>query len=392
LPNGLPIVSDRRASPLPALGALVAGAAAVLGLLLAEQQWEVATLAIVGALALLIGGKLGWGEVIHRSATDHHRWITPVAWLTAALVIFGLREHNFELLMLCTVMLYMVAGLGLTVQFGYTGVVNFAAAAFMGVGAYTAAVLLLHTGLPHVLVIFAGGLVSAVIGSVLLLPLLRTRGHYAALITIAFGILFRTFLEVNDTLGGPQGLKVPGMEWFGLVFNDAIEIDDETEWSFYLRYAGLCLVLLFFAYHFVRRLERSWLGLSLDAVRLDETAASAFGLNGAAWKIAAFSIGNFLAGMAGAVYAMVTAFIAPASFTFGDSLILVSIVILGGLGNPLGLLPAALIVVVLPEKLQVIQEYRFLLFAALVIAILLVRPGGLIPRRARDYFPGTGGR
>jgi ABC-type branched-subunit amino acid transport system permease subunit len=220
----------------------------------------------------------------------------------------------------------------------------------------------------------------------------QSSGHYAALITIAFGILFRTFLEVNDTLGGPQGLKVPGMEWFGLVFNDAIEIDDETEWSFYLRYAGLCLVLLFFAYHFVRRLERSWLGLSLDAVRLDETAASAFGLNGAAWKIAAFSIGNFLAGMAGAVYAMVTAFIAPASFTFGDSLILVSIVILGGLGNPLGLLPAALIVVVLPEKLQVIQEYRFLLFAALVIAILLVRPGGLIPRRARDYFPGTGGR
>lgn len=385
-------MSDRRASPLPAFGALLAGAAAVLGLLLAEQQWEVAAVAVVGAVALLVGGKLGWGEGIHRSVTGHHRWITPLAWLTGAAVIFVLREHNFELLMLCTVMLYMVAGLGLTVQFGYTGVVNFAAAAFMGVGAYTAAVLMTHTGLPHLLVILAGGVVSAVIGSVLLLPLLRTRGHYAALITIAFGILFRTFLEVNDTLGGPQGLKVPGMQWLGFAFNDAIEIDDETEWSFYLRYAALCLGLLFVAYQLVRRVERSWLGLSLDAVRLDETAASAFGLNGAAWKIAAFSFGNLLAGMAGAVYAMVTAFIAPASFTFGDSLILVSIVILGGLGNPLGLLPAALIVVVLPEKLQVIQEYRFLLFAALVIAILLLRPGGLIPRRAREYFPGAGSR
>ena len=385
-------MSDPRISPLPALVALLAGAAAVLGLLLAEQQWEVAAVAVVGALALLLGGKLGWGEGIHRSVTAHHRWVTPLVWLTGAGVIFVLREHNFELLMLCTVMLYMVAGLGLTVQFGYTGVVNFAAAAFMGVGAYTAAVLMTHTGLPHLLVILAGGVVSAVIGSVLLLPLLRTRGHYAALITIAFGILFRTFLEVNDTLGGPQGLKVPGMQWLGFAFNDSIEIDDETEWSFYLRYAALCLGLLFVAYHLVRRVERSWLGLSLDAVRLDETAASAFGLNGAAWKIAAFSFGNLLAGMAGAVYAMVTAFIAPASFTFGDSLILVSIVILGGLGNPLGLLPAALIVVVLPEKLQVIQEYRFLLFAALVIAILLLRPGGLIPRRAREYFPGVRGR
>jgi len=385
-------VSDRRVSPLPALGVLLAGAAAVLGLLLAEQQWEVAAVAVVGAAVLLLGGKLGWGERIHGSVTAHHRWITPLTWLTGAAVIFVLREHNFELLMLCTVMLYMVAGLGLTVQFGYTGVVNFAAAAFMGVGAYTAAVLMTHTGLPHLLVILAGGVVSAVIGSVLLLPLLRTRGHYAALITIAFGILFRTFLEVNDTLGGPQGLKVPGLQWLGFSFNEAIEIDDETEWSFYLRYAALCLGLLCLAYHLVRRVERSWLGLSLDAVRLDETAASAFGLNGAAWKIAAFSFGNLLAGMAGAVYAMVTAFIAPASFTFGDSLILVSIVILGGLGNPLGLLPAALIVVVLPEKLQVIQEYRFLLFAALVIAILLLRPGGLIPRRAREYFPGAGSR
>ncbi|MBI1394505.1 MAG: branched-chain amino acid ABC transporter permease [Betaproteobacteria bacterium] len=338
------------------------------------------------AVAVLLGGmRLGWGETVHRSATAHRRIVTPVTWLAGAVAIFLLREHNFELLMLCTVMIFMIAGLGLTVQFGYAGVVNFAAAAFMGIGAYTTAVLMNSTALPHPVVILLSGLVSAVIGSVLLLPLLRTRGHYAALITIAFGILFRTFLEVNDALGGPQGLKVPGLELFGHAFNDAIEINDDVEWSFYLNYAAGALVVLFLAYELVRRIERSWMGLALDAVRLDETAASAFGLNGAAWKITAFSIGNFLAGVAGSLYATITAFIAPASFTFSDSLILVSIVILGGLGNPLGLLPAALVVVVLPEKLQVIQEYRFLLFAILVIAILLLRPGGLIPRRAREY-------
>ncbi len=375
-------------SILPALIAMVLGAAATLGLLLAEQQWQVATLAVVAVVALFVGGRMGFGDRVYRSAEAHHRFVMPAAWMLAALVIFALRGHDFELLMLCTTMLYVLAGLGLTVQFGYAGVVNFAAAAFVGVGAYTAAVTMTHTALPHLLVVLASGVVAAIIGSVLLLPLLRTRGHYAALITIAFGILFRTFLEVNDTLGGPQGLKVPAFTLLGHDFNEAIVIDDETEWSFYTGYALLILVVLGAAYTLVRRLERSWIGIGLDAVRLDETAASAFGLNAAAWKIAAFSIGNFLAGIAGALYAMLTAFIAPANFALGDSLILVSIVILGGLGNPLGLLPAALIVVVLPEKLQVIQEYRFLLFSALVIAILLLRPGGLIPRRARLWLPG----
>ena len=373
-------------SILPAFAAILGAAAAVLGLMLADRQWEVAAVAAICVVVVLMAGRLGWAERVHRSAERHGVIANVLAWGTAALVIFVLREHNFEWLMLCTVMLYMVAGLGLTVQFGFAGVVNFAAAAFLGVGAYCAAVLMASSPLPPLLIVLLAGLVSALVGSVLLLPLLRTRGHYAALITIAFGILFRTFLEVNDALGGPQGLKVPGMQAMGVDFNSAIEIDEETEWSFYLHYAALCLVVLFLATALVRRLERSWLGLSLDAVRLDETAASAFGLNAAAWKIVAFSAGNFLAGIAGALYAMLSGFIAPASFTFGDSLILVSIVILGGLGNPLGLLPAALIVVVLPEKLQVIQEYRFLLFAALVIGILLLRPGGLLPRRPRQYF------
>ncbi|MBX9632859.1 MAG: branched-chain amino acid ABC transporter permease [Burkholderiales bacterium] len=337
---------------------------------------------------MLVATRLGWDDRIRRSGGAHACTVSGVALALVVATAFVLREHNFALLMLCTVLLTIVAGLGLTIQFGHAGVVNFAGAAFFGIGAYAAAVLATKTALPHPLVILAGGVCAALIGSVLVLPLLRTRGHYAALITIAFGILFKTFLEVNDTLGGPQGLKVPGFALLGHAFNDPIAIDDETEWSFYLAYAGLSLVIAAAAYVLVRRLERSWIGLAFDAVRLDETAAAAFGVNVAAWKIAAFSIGNFLIGLAGAAYAMMTGFVAPTSFTFGDSLILVSIVILGGLGNALGLVPAALIVVLLPEKLQAIQEYRFLLFALLVIVILLVRPGGLLPRPMRDYSAG----
>ena len=134
------------------------------------------------------------------------------------------------------------------------------------------------------------------------------------------------------------------------------------------------------------------MGLSMDIVRLDETAAATFGVDVRHWKITAFTLGNLLAGMAGAVYGMMTGFVAPNNFTFGDSLILVSIVVLGGIGNPWGILPAAAIVLILPEKLQFIQEYRFLLYAVLVILILLFRPEGLLPRTIRNYFPGEAKR
>jgi len=130
-------------------------------------------------------------------------------------------------------------------------------------------------------------------------------------------------------------------------------------------------------------LDRSWIGVWLDVVRLDEVAASMFGLKVGLWKILAFTIGNFLAGVMGAVYAKMTGFIAPGNFTFGDSLVMASIVILGGIGNRWGVLPAAFIVVLLPEKLQFIQEYRLLLYAALVIVILIARPNGLMARRVR---------
>jgi ABC-type branched-subunit amino acid transport system permease subunit len=150
----------------------------------------------------------------------------------------------------------------------------------------------------------------------------------------------------------------------------------------------LALALAAIAFALTRRLERSWIGLTLDAVRLDETAAACFGVHLARWKALSFTLGNFMAGVAGAVYALMLGFIAPSNFTFGDSLIMVSIVLLGGIGNPWGVVLASAIVVVLPEKLQLIQEYRFILYSTMVILVLLFRPEGLLPRRLRVYLPG----
>src|SRR6185503_4355805 len=216
------------------------------------------------------------------------------------------------------------------------------------------------TAIPHLVVLLIGGLLAAVIGSLLLVPVLRTRGHYAAVVTIAFALLLKTFLEVNDILGGRRVMKNTSMKIFGWSFNDNIEIAG-VSLSFYMNYFVVSLLLLIGAFIVVRRLERSWVGLNLDALRLDETAASCFGLDIARWKITAFLIGNFLIGIAGALFGMVGGFVAPNNYTFADSLILVSILLLGGIGNPWGLVVATFIVVVVPEKLQAIQEYRFLL-------------------------------
>ncbi len=374
-------------SLLPGVLAMALATAYLIALLAVEKQALIIGLLALAIVLVLAANWLGWLDPVSRSFADHEGALGIMAIAAAFAVAAYFHEDHFVLLLVCTVLLYTVATLGLNIQFGYAGVLNFAGASFFGIGAYTSAVLNAHTAVPHLLVLLIGGVIAALIGSLLLLPVLRTRGHYAALVTIAFALLLKTFLEVNDVLGGPQGLQVKGMNILGWSFNDNIRIG-KISLSFYMSYFVISLLLLVGAFVLVRRLERSWIGLNLDALRLDETAATCFGLDLARWKITAFTLGNFLIGVAGALFGMVGGFVAPNNYTFAESLILVSILLLGGIGNPWGLVVATIIVVVVPEKLQTIQEYRFLLYALLVIMVLLFRPEGLLPRPVRRYFPG----
>jgi ABC-type branched-subunit amino acid transport system permease subunit len=380
------VTPSARAPLWPSLAALALATVYLIALLGVEKQSLIIGLLAAGIVIGLAAGWLGWLEPLRRSFSEREDALGLWAVVALCVVAFWFREDHFVLLLILTVMLYTVATLGLNVQFGYAGVLNFAGASFFGIGAYTSAVLN-TTAVPHLLVLLVGGLIAALIGSLLLLPVLRTRGHYAALVTIAFALLLKTFLEVNDVLGGPQGMQVRSMNILGWSFNSNVEIAG-ISLSFYMNYFVVALVLLVAAFVLVRRLERSWIGLNFDALRLDETAASCFGLNIVRWKITAFLLGNFLIGIAGALFGMVGGFVAPNNYTFADSLILVSILLLGGIGNPWGIVAATIIVVVVPEKLQTIQEYRFLLYAAMVIAVLLFRPEGLLPRPVRKYFPG----
>jgi ABC-type branched-subunit amino acid transport system permease subunit len=381
------VAIDKNGATLwPGLAVVTVAAGYLIALLAAEREAVIIGLIILGIVAVAAAARLKLLDAVHNSFAQHEDTLGRCAIVAALAVAAFFHDDHFVMLLLTTVLLYSVATLGLNIQIGYAGVLNFAGASFFGIGAYTSAVLNAQTTLPHLLVIAIGGLLAALIGSVLLLPVLRTRGHYAAVVTIAFALMFRTFLEVNDVLGGPQGMQVKGMKVLGWSFNDNIEIGGVTL-SFYMNYFVVSLILLISVFVLTRRLERSWIGLNLDALRLDETAAGCFGLDIARWKTTAFLIGNFLMGIAGALFAMVGGFVAPNNYTFEDSLILVSILLLGGIGSPWGVVVAAVVVVVLPEKLQAIAEYRFLLYALMVIGMLLFRPSGLLPRSVRRYFP-----
>jgi ABC-type branched-subunit amino acid transport system permease subunit len=382
-----PVAAKKHMALWPGAIALALVTVYLIALLAAEKQGVIIALLAAGIIIVLAAAWFGLTPIASESFNSHEDAMAVLAVFAALAIAAFFHDNHFVLLLVTTVLLYSVATLGLNVQFGFAGVLNFAGASFFGIGAYTSAVLNAQTAMPHLLVLLCGGILAAFAGSFLLLPVLRTRGHYAAVVTIAFALLFKTFLEVNDVLGGPQGMQVKGMRILGWSFNDNTEIGG-ISLSFYMNYFILSLLLLVITFVVVRRLERSWIGLNFDALRLDETAAGCFGIDVARWKITAFLIGNFLIGVAGALFGMVGGFVAPNNYTFADSLILVSILLLGGIGNPWGLVVATIIVVVLPEKLQTIQEYRFLLYALMVIAVLLFRPEGLLPRPVRRYFPG----
>ncbi|MDR3357812.1 MAG: branched-chain amino acid ABC transporter permease [Desulfovibrio sp.] len=349
----------------------------------AEDQTSILVYMTSGSLLILIAALSDLHKSISSTIIANEKAWDYCMVLTMLFLILIFNDDHYTLFLLGTIMVYATAVLGLNVQLGYTGVINFSAASFFGIGSYAAA-MLTSAGLPSLLALLLGGVFAALSGCLLLLPVLRTSGHYAALVTMAFALLFKVFLEVSEWFGGPQGIPVAPLTLFGLDFGADFTLGG-MEASFYVKYDLACLALLCLSFAFVRRLERSWFGLSMDAVRCDETASACFGIDIARWKIAAFTIGNLLSGLAGALYAMMLSYISPANFAFADSLLFLSILLLGGMGNIWGVILATGFVVVIPEKFQVIQEYRYLIYAALVLFMILYRPMGLLPRKTRSY-------
>ncbi|MER2623070.1 MAG: high-affinity branched-chain amino acid ABC transporter permease LivM [Accumulibacter sp.] len=290
-----------------------------------------------------------------------------------------------------TVLIYVMLGWGLNVVVGLAGLLDLGYVAFYAVGAYTYGVLATQLGWTFWQALPVAGAMAASFGIILGWPTLRLRGDYLAIVTLGFGEIIRVILvNWTELSGGPNGIpSIPRPSFFGLPFKPPG--DDPTFASFFgLEYAPnhriiflyyLILALALLTNGFVSRMRRLPIGRAWEAMREDEIACKAMGINARNVKLSAFAIGAMLGGFAGVFFAARQGFISPESFTFNESAIILAIVVLGGMGSQLGVVLASLVLVLLPELGRDFAEYRMLLFGAAMILIMVWKPGGILSHR-----------
>ncbi len=307
------------------------------------------------------------------------RFLYPLslAVLTFAL-LFPSLFSTYQTNIMTTALMYVVLGLGLNIVVGVAGLLDLGYVAFYAVGAYSYALLNMHFGLGFWMILPIGGLLAALFGIMLGFPVLRLRGDYLAIVTLGFGEIIRLVLENwNDFSQGPSGIaNIDRPSFFGM------------EMSFeggiiYIYYLVVALVV--FTIFVVNRLQDSRLGRAWLALREDEIACQAMGIDKTKTKLIAFSLGAFWAGLVGVVFAAKTTFVNPASFTFLESAIILSIVVLGGMGSIVGVIFGALILILMPEYLRALSEYRMLAFGAILVLMMIFKPDGIISNVRRSY-------
>lgn len=264
----------------------------------------------------------------------------------------------------------LVLAVSLNLINGYTGQFSLGHAGFMAVGGYIAAKLSLVFGVTAVAwaqpliflgALVAGGLVAAVAGLAVGVPSLRLRGDYLAIVTLGFGEIIRVIFQNSETFGAATGLfGIP--KWTTLA------------WGF-----GAAAITVYV----ITCLVNSTYGRGFLAVHDDEIAAGAMGINPTRYKVTAFVIGAFFAGVAGGLYAHLKTTLVPTGFDFMKSIDIVVMVILGGMGNTLGVIIAAILLTLLPEVLRVVADYRMIIYSLLIIALMLLRPQGLFSVRKK---------
>ncbi len=278
-----------------------------------------------------------------------------------------------------TVGIYVLLGLGLNIVVGLAGLLDLGYVAFFAIGAYTMA--LLTAPQPHNLLwsfwiaLPIGVILATVTGLLLGTPVLRMRGDYLAIVTLGFGEIIRILSKSDDLTpftGGPKGVTaVGGPTLFGKPFNSGID---------YVYLIFLAVLLVIFV---TNRLQNSRVGRAWEAMREDETVSRAMGINTLTQKLLAFAIGAAFAGLGGAIFASRNQFTGPEDFNLMVSINVVAVVIVGGMGNIPGVIAGALVLKGLPEVLRQLQDYRVMVFGALLIVMMLWRPAGLIPSSRR---------
>jgi ABC-type branched-subunit amino acid transport system permease subunit len=348
-------------------------------------------LQVMGLLALL-----GFGFFILEKrpeiveyALASFRTAPVAAMLTAFIVVAGfpflVGNNTYVLHLLIVAQLYAVLALALNFQLGSANIPNFATGASYGIGAYVSALLAINFGVSFWLTLPVAALAATLFGFIIGIPSMRTRETYLALVTIAFGVVVQQLLNNFEWTGGPNGLVgIPAPTLFGHSFADPLVVFGwklPSQANFYYLSALLVVVAIATAH----RLHGSRIGLAWNALRADEIAAKAQGINVSWFKVLAFAVDAFLAAFAGTIYAFYVSYISPDNFTFLVSVTIMTMVIVGGMDNIFGVIVGAFLLTILPEKLRAFSDYRLLFFGVVIIGFLMIRPQGLFPQRMRRY-------
>ncbi len=288
--------------------------------------------------------------------------------------LFSMYQTNIMI----SALIYVMLGLGLNIVIGLAGLLDLGYVAFFAVGAYSYALLNFHYGLVFWIALPLGGILALIFGVILGYPVLRLRGDYLAIVTLGFGEIIRLVLENwNDFSFGPSGIaNIPKPPFFGIDLSLSGSI-------IYLYYIIVGLVI--FTIFVINRLENSRIGRAWIALKDDEIACQAMGIDKARTKLRAFGLGAMWAGMGGVIFAAKTTFINPASFTIWESVIILCTVVLGGMGSITGVISGALLLILLPEYLRAFAEFRMIIFGAVLVLMMVFRPGGIIQNVRKTY-------
>ena len=273
--------------------------------------------------------------------------------------------------------IFIILSLSLNLVTGYTGQFCLGWAAFYGIGAYTSALLVMKLDFPFWLSMPLGGLMSAVFGVVLGVPTLRLKDIYLAITTLGFGEIIRLImLNWTDLTRGSMGLPgIPSPKLFSYEFSSNIS------------YCYLIMVLVLITVFAIRRIIDSRIGRALIAIREDDLAAKTMGIDITGYKVLAFAVGAFFAGIAGAFYAHYSSFIDPHTFSFSESIIILAMVVLGGMGSIWGSILGAVVLTIAPEALRELSDYRMIIFGLIMMVVMLVRPQGIMGRTEKKNKP-----
>ena len=288
-----------------------------------------------------------------------------IAVLAAVFPLFLGNQYVFHVLIIAGV--YMVLAISLNLLLGCTGLFSLGHAAFYGIGAYASALFSLKLNLPFAAAFLFSGIITSVVGGLVAFPALRLKGIFLAIGTMGFNEIVRLLaINLDSVTGGPAGL--PGISkpnLFGLAITEPSE------------YYVAVLVFVLVTYFIFRRFLASRPGRALIAIRDDEIAARSMGIHVTSYKVAAFVISSFFAGLAGSFFAHYMTYISPDNFGLSESFGILAMIALGGIGNLTGSAAGALLLIVVPEAFRFLQDYRQLIYGFTIVIIMLVLPQGV---------------